>query len=101
VIVEIEIAGAETHARLLEPDDFRGFKVVVRGDGPPLAARGAPLGLLRVDEHAWVGIGALRQLAGDAATPEWEESLQGMLAFARSRDWVDEQLQAIRAHVER
>ena len=83
------------------PSDFKAFKVVVSDETPALADRVAALGVARLDEHAWVSIDALRRLAGAAATPAWEESLTAMLEFARSRGWVDEELEAIRGHVER
>jgi hypothetical protein len=101
MIVEIDLHGEGTQARLAEPDDFKGFKVVLRQAGPSVADRLAAVGVARLDEHAWVRIDALRTLAGASATPEWEDSLASMLEFARSRDWVDDELGAIRAHVER
>jgi hypothetical protein len=101
VIVELDLRGAEAVARLVDPDDFKAFKVVVKGDTPALAARVAALGVPRLDEHAWVSIDALRNLAGEAATPAWEESLTAMIDYARSKGWVDDELGAIRGHVER
>jgi hypothetical protein len=100
VIVELDLRGAGPDARLVDPDDFKAFKVVVVGDAPTLGERVAGLGVARLDEHAWVSIDALRSLAGAAATPAWEESLQSMIAYARSKDWIDDGLGAIRAHVE-
>ena len=101
MIVELDFTDGDARAILLEADDFKGFKVVVRGDAPSLGERTAALGIARVDEHAWVSVDGLRQLAGSAATPEWEASLDGMLEYARSKGWVDDELGAIRAHVER
>jgi hypothetical protein len=101
MIVELDLSGGGGLATLLDPDDFKAFKVVVRGGGPPLAALSAPSGIAKVDEHAWVRVDALRELAGPAATPEWEASLEGMLEYARSKGWVDDELGAVRAHVER
>ena len=101
MIVEIHAEADVAQARLVDPGDFTSFKVVLRGAGPPLAERLAPIGVARVDEHAWVRVDALRRLAGEAATPAWEESLSSMLEFARSRGWVDDDLDAVRAHVER
>ena len=100
MIVELDLRGAEPEARLVDPDDFKAFKVVVAGDAPTLGERVAGLGIVRLDEHAWVSIDALRSLAGGAATPAWEESLQSMIAYARSKDWVDDEVGAVRAHVE-
>jgi hypothetical protein len=100
MIVELDLGGAGVGARLVDPDDFKAFKVVVVGDEPSLGERVAAAGIARLDEHAWVSIDALRGLAGPAATPEWEASLQSMVEYARSKDWVDDELGAIRGHVE-
>ena len=101
MIVEIQVQADGVRAHLVDPEDFKSFKVVLHGAGAPLAERLAPIGVARVDEHFWVSVGALRALAGDAATPAWEESLASMLEFARSRGWVNDDLDAVRAHVER
>jgi hypothetical protein len=101
VIVELDLSGGTASAALLEADDFKAFKVVVRGAGPSLGEQTEALGVAKVDEHAWVHVDALRELAGPAATPEWEASLAGMVEFARSKGWVDEETGAVRAHVER
>ena len=100
MIVEIEVHADGAEARLAEPDDFKGFKVVLRDNRASLAERVASVGVARLDEHAWIRVDALRELAGAAATPEWEASLAGMLEYARSKGWVDDDLDAIRAHVE-
>jgi hypothetical protein len=97
VIVEVRLDPDGATSRLLEPEVFTAFKVVLHGGGPSLAEAA---GVARVDEHAWIRIDALRELAGPAATPAWEESFQGMLAYARSKGWVDDELAAVRAHVE-
>ena len=99
--LEVDLGRAPAGAQLLDPDDFRSFRVVLVG------APGLPVGLLepagvaRLDEYAWIRIDALRKLAGPKATPEWEESLRSMLEFARSRGWVDDELEAVRGHVVR
>jgi hypothetical protein len=99
LIVEMRMGAGHAAVELLEPDVFTAFKVVLHGGGPsPTLAAEV---VARVDEHAWIRVDALRELAGAAATPEWEESLQGMLEFARSKGWVDDELGAVRAHVER
>ena len=53
--------------RLDDPDDFKGFKVVVEsGDGSGLFA----VGRLAHRDTAWIQADAVRRLAGDAATRE-------------------------------
>lgn len=98
MIVEVRLGPDGAMSRLLEPDVFTAFKVVLHEGGPSLAEAA---GVARVDEHVWIRIDALRGLAGAAATPDWEESFQGMLTYARSKGWVDDELAAVRAHVER
>ena len=92
MIVEIDLRADGTPARLLEPDVFTAFKVVLRRAG----RRRSPAGSRRPASRASTStpgcaIDALRELAGPAATPEWEQSLAGMLEFARSRGWVDDE----------
>lgn len=99
--VEIDLRGPSPTARLLNADDLKSFAVVLLEDGASLGERLAPVGVARVDEHAWISIAELERLAGDAATPEWKASFAAMLEFARSKGWVDEELGAVRGHVER
>jgi len=101
VIVEVDLRAQPAAARLLEPGDFKGFKLVLIEEGTSAAARLADVGIPKLEEHAWVPLDLLRTLAGPAATAEWEASLGAMVEYARGRGWVDDELRAIRAHVER
>ena len=101
MIVHADVRGAEPQVRLTEADDFKAFKLVLADDRPGLGARLAGTGIAAVEEHAWIEIDALRRLAGDEATPEWEESLGKMVDYARSKGWVDDERGTVRAHVER
>ena len=101
MIVEVDLRTEPARARLLEPDDFKGFKLIVLDGGSTAAARLREVGIPRVEEHAWIPADVVRGLAGSAATKEWGESFAAMVEFARSRGWLDEELAAIRAHVER
>ena len=101
MVVEIDPRGATPHARLRDPDDFGSFKVTMVDESAPTSEALAAIGVAKLEEHAWIGIEALRSLAGSHATQEWEASFQSMLDFARSRGWVDEELAAVRGHVER
>lgn len=67
---------------VVEPDDFTAFKVVVV-----------------TPSHSWVDPGELAALTGRTDDPEWQQKLTGMVAYARSKGWLDEQGR-IRAHVE-
>ncbi len=92
-------AGGE--ALLEEPDDFRRFSI--RFDPGARGTAVAEAALRRVarpdGEAAWVSEAALRRMAPRAADPAWAEGFARMLAFARSRGWVDE-AGGIRAHLE-
>lgn len=99
--VEIDLGEEPVRARLLEPDSFDELKVVLVGMDAPFSAQLAPVGVVRFDEHAWLRTDAIRQLAGEHATPEWEAGFASMLEVARSHDWLDEKLEAVRAHCER
>jgi 4-nitrophenol 2-monooxygenase / 4-nitrocatechol 4-monooxygenase, reductase component len=99
--VEIDLGAEPVRASLLERDDFEELKVVLVGVEAPFSAQLAPVGVVRFDEHAWLRIDAIRQLAGEHATPEWEARFASMLEIARSHDWLDEKLDAVRAHCER
>jgi hypothetical protein len=101
MIVEVDLRTQPAAARLVEPDDFGAFKLVLLDNGPSAGARLAEAGIPMLEEHAWVPLDLVRELAGDAASAEWEGSFAAMVEFARGRGWLDEELAAIRAHVER
>jgi len=82
--------------RLDDPGDFKGFKVVVEsGDGSGLFA----VGRLAHRDTAWIQAEAVRRLAGDDATPDWETGFAAMLDYAKTKGWLDD-AGDIQAHVE-
>jgi hypothetical protein len=85
-------------ARLEEPNDFKGFKVVVKGgDTSGIES----VGRLEGDDTAWIQMEAVRKLAGDAADQTWEDGYDAMLAYARTKGWLHDARREIQAHVER
>lgn len=97
--LRIDARQSPAEARLIEPEELRSFKAVVVGAAP---GPDWPAAVARHDEHVWVRVEALRTLAADAGVgSDWAAGFEAMLEFARSRGWVDEQLDAVRAHVER
>ena len=88
-------------ARLEEPDDFRRFSI--RFDAGARGAAAAEAALARIarpdGDAAWVSPVALAGLAPEGGDPAWQRGLAGMVAFARSRGWVDDE-GGIRAHIE-
>jgi hypothetical protein len=97
----MELTLDTSSARLVDPDDLTGFAVVIACEGGPAPAALSAGGVVGLGDHAWVRTDALRRLAGSAATTEWERSFVAMLDVARTRGWVDDDLGAVRGHVER
>ena len=100
MFVKLDIDGKVT---LEDRDNFRAFKLVVEGGPAGLdAARRTLAGTAELLDttHAWIFEQALRQrpeVAGDAA---WQGNLGTMIEKAKPHGWIDEQRQAIKAHIE-
>lgn len=84
--------------RLEDPNDFKGFKVVVHGDDTSAIET---VGRLEDTDTAWIQMEAVRKLAGDAADQTWEDGYDAMLAYARTKGWLHDARREIQAHVER
>jgi len=88
---------------LEEPDDVARFHVAVVGgtDGGLVfgALVDAAAGRLEGDD-AYVAVDAVRRLAAGRVEPGWDEAFAGMLDYARTKGWLDEPGNAIKAHVE-
>ena len=98
--IEIAPTGTGTAIALRDPDDFKSFSVLVRGEDPAREAL-ASLGRASDDDHVYVDPQVLRRLAGERAEdPRWRASLEGMIGFAAEHGWVDA-AGFVRAHVER
>jgi hypothetical protein len=88
---------------LEERDNFRSFKVVIEGDPAKLdSPRRALTGTAELPDRdtAWVYEAALRRWPEVAQDVGWQQSLGAMIEKARPHGWIDEQRQAIKAHVE-
>ena len=85
---------------LLEPADFRNFKLLLRGareDRLPSIE-----GITFVDErNALISIELVPTLPGRPDGEGWQKSYFAMVEAARKHGWIDAQAGAIRAHVER
>lgn len=82
MILRIDTHTTPPLVEVTEPDDFTSFKVVVL-----------------MSTHSWVDPGDLTELAGRTDDPDWQQKLAGMISYAESKGWLDEQGR-IRAHVE-
>jgi hypothetical protein len=80
---EIDLTSVPPIVALREPDDFKSFKVVLRGE-----------------DHAHVDPEEIARFAAPRSEdPAWQEGMAKMLAFAADHGWVRDD-GAVRAHVE-
>jgi hypothetical protein len=103
MVIDVDLRSAPAAVRLVEPDDFRAFKILARGPasgGEPLDAAVGGFGRVSGDGHVFVDVEALRALAGEHGRDRgWLASLDAMLAYARARGWTDDN-GALRGHVQ-
>jgi hypothetical protein len=100
--LDVSLESAPSPPVLRDVENFRTFKVVVRGAGRDLAS--ALHGLGRVDDSrdVFLDLSAVKALAGERARDScWLESFEAMVDYARTKGWVDESGTALRAHCER
>jgi hypothetical protein len=87
---------------LVDPSDFGGFHVEVAGGDVTdrrLETVLAPHGRLNGD-HAWIALGAVAALAGEAADDQWRAGFERMVTYARDNGFLDPSGTALRAHLE-
>ena len=95
MIVECGSEGVQ----LLEPFDFRRFKLVLRGNACIEAC--FQHGITFTDDHnALVSIDVVPALRGCPDDGNWQTAFSEMVAKAREHGWIDADKNAIRAHVE-
>ena len=84
------------------PDEFTRFSVALRGTGDlPSVLASSGLGRLKDDgKHVVVDPAVLRDLAGPAAGPDWDEGFASMTAYAATKGWVEDD-GGVLAHIER
>lgn len=85
--------------QLLEAEDFKGFKLRLRGVD---TLRPEISGITFVDDgNVLIGVDAVPALQGAPSDAAWLSAYRKMIDYAASKGWVDEATNAIRAHVER
>jgi hypothetical protein len=83
--------------------NFRAFKLVVEGNGSRLdSVRRALASVADLPdaETAWIYESALRRWPGLEHDAVWQQSFSAMIEKARPYGWIDDQRQAIKAHIE-
>ena len=94
---------ADSSVTLEERDNFRAFKLMVTGNPSKLdAIREALAGIAELPDKdtAWIFEAALRRWDGVAQDQAWQQNLSAMIEKAKPHGWIDEQRQAIKAHIE-
>jgi len=100
MIINIDTRQAPAVVTLQDPRDFGAFHVAAQGgDASAFDDAVRRLGAAGPEGHVFVRRDALERLAGELAQdPDWRRSLDGMLEYAASKGWLDEE-GAIQAHV--
>lgn len=94
---------AQNVVRLLEPDEFQSFKLVVRHPIDALPrVRDALNGVAgRIDEHhAWISQSWLRTESGVSRPAAWQEKFAGLVVYAGNKGWLDADSGDVRAHID-
>lgn len=99
--ISIDTRNPENPPKLLDPEDFKGFKVVVEGPVDSLPEAISSVGRLLDTGDALIETRAVREMAGERARDaNWTESFEAMLGYAKSKGWMSEDGSAIQAHCE-
>jgi hypothetical protein len=95
MIVDYSIGGG---LRLTEPNDFRNFKLLVKGAREDLPETE---GIVFIDDHnALIAVSLVPTLYGCPDDKTWHAGYLAMVEAARKYGWIDAQANAIRAHIE-
>jgi len=97
------VISKDLKARLEDPRNFKSFKVVVEPDAiseAQLATALGPIGTVADSKTVWISEQWLRGQPEFVDDKAWQDSLSGMIQFAKKHGWVDEAKGTIRAHVE-
>ncbi|MFN0027993.1 MAG: hypothetical protein ACKV2O_12570 [Acidimicrobiales bacterium] len=98
----VRLSGPAAVPELVEPENCTQFHVEygVAGAGPHEVAR--ELGRWAdgaTDDHVWIPVSVVRAAAEGRVGEDWDAAFSGMLGYAKSKGWLNEQGDAIAAHV--
>ncbi len=101
--VFLDLTAPEQAPRLNDRENFQDFHVEVRGatDTQSLdqALRAADLGVADEEGQAYLLPESVRILAGDDRGAAWDEQFDGMVDYARSKGWWNEEHRGVAGHV--
>lgn len=100
------ILGSDAAAELHDPGNFTAFSIAAPADLPAgelgSLVRRSGIGALDDDgSHVHVGIEAIRALAAGRTDGGWDAGFDAMISYARTKGWVDDAADTVRAHVDR
>lgn len=100
MIVFVDSASARVELR--EPEVLNRFHVEVPGGDAGVAVRalGADGRAAEAADHVWVRIGALREWAQGRVDEGWGDGFEKMIAYAKSKGWVDDAGTHVQAHIQ-
>ncbi|MEZ5375903.1 MAG: hypothetical protein R2733_05265 [Acidimicrobiales bacterium] len=102
--MRITVNLADNHVTLLGPAAFTGFDLLadpIDADEASIATALGSVGSAAGDDHVWIAVDAVRRLAGDHATADWEDGFAKMLAYAATKGWTNDDSSMIKAHIVR
>lgn len=88
---------------LVEPDDCQRFHLTIHGLSAAMAERALEdthIGRLYEHDNAWINIVALRQMAEGHVQVGWSERFEAMVAYAKRKGWLSDDMQQLRGHCE-
>lgn len=95
---------AQGSLELREPNDFKGFKILVERQGASAAEITSALkGVAAVDpdgKTAWVSQDSLKRWQGKPQPAEWVASFDKMVESVKRFGWVNDEQGTVRAHIE-
>ena len=75
---------------LEEPEDCRRFHVEATGGDVAAVACAVGSSAPAPDDHVWVAIDWIRRQAAGRVGEGWDDELEAMVGFARSKGWLDD-----------
>ena len=99
MIVRIDSDG---NTSLDDPDTFTAFHVHAAGltSAQVAGVLGSGAAAGPEDGHVWIPIDRLHALGAEHGGADWREGCDGMIAYARTKGWVDESGDRVLAHIE-
>ena len=105
MVITVDLSTHDGEIAVESPEDCGKFHVEATGapdgDWARLGHALVDAGVGRVeDDHAFVEVGAIRTLVAGRVGAAWADDFEKMLAYARTKGWLDEGGNAVQAHVE-